>query len=69
MVGHSYGGIVSTNAAASHPNVKALVDIAAFIPDAGENAFFLATQFQGSQIVPPGVPRCNVDGPSIADGA
>jgi pimeloyl-ACP methyl ester carboxylesterase len=35
-VGHSYGGAVITGAAAGNPNVKALVYIAAFAPDAGE---------------------------------
>jgi len=35
-VGHSYGGAVITGAAAGTPNVKALVYIAAFAPEAGE---------------------------------
>jgi pimeloyl-ACP methyl ester carboxylesterase len=35
-VGHSYGGAVITGAAAGNANVKALVYIAAFAPDAGE---------------------------------
>jgi pimeloyl-ACP methyl ester carboxylesterase len=35
-VGHSYGGAVITGAAAANPNVKALVYLAAFAPDAGE---------------------------------
>jgi pimeloyl-ACP methyl ester carboxylesterase len=35
-VGHSYGGAVITGAAAGNPNVKALVYIAAFAPEAGE---------------------------------
>ena len=34
--GHSYGGAVITNAAASAPNVVALVYVAAFAPDEGE---------------------------------
>ncbi|GAA3467376.1 hypothetical protein GCM10018965_019290 [Nonomuraea roseola] len=33
LVGHSYGGAVITNAAAGVGNVKALVYIAAFVPD------------------------------------
>ena len=37
LAGHSYGGAVITNAAAGHPNVKALVYIAAFAPDKGES--------------------------------
>lgn len=42
VVGHSYGGAVITGAAAENPNVKALVYIAAFVPEAGEpiGAFF-----------------------------
>ncbi|MFF3484125.1 alpha/beta fold hydrolase [Streptomyces sp. NPDC002701] len=37
LVGHSYGGAVVTNAAASDPDVKALVYVAAYVPDAGES--------------------------------
>ncbi len=36
LVGHSYGGAVITGAAAGSANVKALVYIAAFAPEAGE---------------------------------
>ena len=36
MVGHSYGGAVITGAAAGEPNVRALVYLAAFAPDANE---------------------------------
>ena len=36
LVGHSYGGSVITNAAAGHPNVKALVYVDAAAPDVGE---------------------------------
>lgn len=36
LVGHSYGGAVITEAG-THPNVAALVYIAAFAPDAGES--------------------------------
>ena len=35
-VGHSYGGAVITGAAAGNSNVKALIYIAAFAPEAGE---------------------------------
>lgn len=37
LVGHSYGGVVITNAAEGNPNVKALVYIAAYAPAEGEN--------------------------------
>ena len=36
LVGHSYGGFVTTNAATGNPNVKALVYVDAFIPDQGD---------------------------------
>lgn len=37
LVGHSYGGSVITVASASSPNVKALVYVDAFAPEAGES--------------------------------
>jgi pimeloyl-ACP methyl ester carboxylesterase len=40
LVGHSYGGVVITEAG-TDPKVKALVYLAAFVPDAGESAFGL----------------------------
>lgn len=52
LVGHSYGGAVITNAAVGAPNVKALVYIAAFAPDAGENLASLVTKNPGTQITP-----------------
>jgi len=36
VVGHSYGGLVISGAAAGNPNVKALVYLAAFAPEANE---------------------------------
>ena len=39
LVGHSYGGVVITNAGASGGDVKALVYVDAFIPEAGEAVF------------------------------
>src|SRR5215475_14718057 len=36
LAGHSYGGAVISNAAASAPNVVGLVFVAAFAPDEGE---------------------------------
>jgi pimeloyl-ACP methyl ester carboxylesterase len=38
LVAHSYGGFVTTNAAAGNTNVKALVYIDSFMPDEGEIA-------------------------------
>jgi pimeloyl-ACP methyl ester carboxylesterase len=37
LVGHSYGGEVITNAAAGDPDIKALVYVAASVPDVGES--------------------------------
>ncbi len=48
LVGHSYGGAVITNAATGLANVKALVYVAAFAPDAGEPVAQLVGQFPGS---------------------
>ncbi|WP_218825060.1 alpha/beta fold hydrolase [Streptosporangium subroseum] len=50
LAGHSYGGIVITNAARGHANVKALVYLGAFAPDEGESALQLAGQFPGSEL-------------------
>jgi pimeloyl-ACP methyl ester carboxylesterase len=52
LVAHSYGGAVITNAATGKPNVKALVYVAAFIPDKGEVATDLL-KFPGSLLVLP----------------
>jgi pimeloyl-ACP methyl ester carboxylesterase len=52
LVGHSYGGAVITNAAVGHANVKALVYIAGFAPDAGESLVQLVTMNPGSGIGP-----------------
>jgi len=48
LVGHSYGGAVITNAATGNPNVKALVYVDAFVPDAGESVLQLASMNPGS---------------------
>jgi pimeloyl-ACP methyl ester carboxylesterase len=50
LVGHSYGGQVITTAANGHENVKSLVYVAAFAPDAGEAAAELAGKFPGSTL-------------------
>jgi pimeloyl-ACP methyl ester carboxylesterase len=48
LVGHSYGGMVITNAVTGDPDVKALVYINAFIPAQGETAFGLTAAQPGS---------------------
>jgi len=56
LVAHSMGGTVITNAAAGKTNVKALVYIAAFVPDVGETQGELITKFPGSLVQPVSVP-------------
>lgn len=50
LAGHSYGGAVITDAAAGHPNVRALVYIAAFAPDEGETGLGILGQYPGSDL-------------------
>jgi pimeloyl-ACP methyl ester carboxylesterase len=45
VVGHSYGGVVITGAAAGNSNVKSLVYVAAFAPDADEPITAAASKF------------------------
>ena len=52
LVGHSYGGFVTTNAATGNTNVKALVYVDAYIPAQGDTINSLTAQFPGSQITP-----------------
>lgn len=55
LVGHSYGGAVITEAG-NHPNVAALVYIAAFVPDAGESVNTLIGGFPTDGPQPPILP-------------
>ena len=50
LVGHSYGGPVITEAANGKSNVKALVYVAGFAPDAGESSLSLSGKFPGSTL-------------------
>ncbi|MFI2351786.1 alpha/beta fold hydrolase [Streptomyces sp. NPDC019443] len=51
LVGHSYGGTVISDAAVGEEDkVKALVYIAAFLPDAGETSLGLSNKFPGSTL-------------------
>lgn len=52
LVGHSYGGMVISNAAIGQANVKALVYVAAFAPETGESAGGLNSKFPGSLVGP-----------------
>ncbi|MER6081065.1 alpha/beta hydrolase [Streptomyces sp. NPDC001833] len=51
LVGHSYGGMVITNAALGNSNVKALVYIDAFIPAKGQSAGEIAASEPGSGVI------------------
>jgi pimeloyl-ACP methyl ester carboxylesterase len=50
LVGHSYGGMVISKASAGAGNVKALVFIAAFAPEAGDSAATLSGRYPGSTL-------------------
>jgi len=52
LVGHSYGGMVLTNAATGAPNVEALVYIAAFAPDTDDSVGSLSGLNPGSGVKP-----------------
>ena len=55
LVGHSYGGVVITEAG-NHPNVAALAYIAAFAPDTGESVSSLIADPPTGAPVPPILP-------------
>lgn len=63
LVGHSYGGPVISEAATDQDNVKALVYVAAFAPEVGENAAELSGRFPGSSLGPALAPPV-----ALADG-
>lgn len=50
LVGHSYGGMVITQAAASLDNVDALVYVGAFAPNTGESTLQLTGLYPGSSL-------------------
>jgi pimeloyl-ACP methyl ester carboxylesterase len=50
LVGHSYGGALITQLAGAATDVKSLVYVAAFVPQAGETIGALNAQFPGSEI-------------------
>lgn len=50
LVGHSYGGMVISEAARGNPNVKALVFVGGFAPEAGETAFGISDKYPGSTL-------------------
>ncbi|MBQ0904170.1 alpha/beta fold hydrolase [Micromonospora sp. U21] len=50
LVGHSYGGMVITEAAAGNDKVAGLVYVCAFAPAQGESAFELSNRFPGGTL-------------------
>jgi pimeloyl-ACP methyl ester carboxylesterase len=58
LVGHSYGGVVITEAG-NHPSVAALVYITAFAPDTGESVSSLIADPPPGAPVPPILPPVN----------
>jgi len=63
LVGHSYGGSVISEAATGTDNVKALVYVAAFAPEVGENAGELSGRYPGGSLAPTLAPPV-----ALADG-
>lgn len=45
LVGHSYAGVVISEAAGAAPNVRSLVFVAGYAPDVGESAAAIAARF------------------------
>ncbi len=71
LVGHSYGGMVMTNAAVGNPNIRALVYIAAFAPDKDDTVGGLASSEPGSLLGPATLtirPYTKPDGTPSAEG-
>jgi pimeloyl-ACP methyl ester carboxylesterase len=65
LAGHSYGGAVISNAAASAPNVAGLVFVAAFAPDEGERLGEVAASSKDSIL---GTAQVQYQYPSGPDG-
>jgi pimeloyl-ACP methyl ester carboxylesterase len=57
LVGHSYGGLVISEASADNDAVAALVYVNAFVPDHGKTAFDLSTEYPGSTLADALEPR------------
>ncbi|MBL8127930.1 MAG: alpha/beta hydrolase [Chloroflexia bacterium] len=68
LVGHSYGGMVISNAAPMADNVVGLVYVCAFIPEEGESIQALSEQATDSLLGPALVPRQYPNGPGEEPG-
>lgn len=62
LVGHSYGGNVISNAVNGKGNVKALVYVAAYAPEAGESPASISEKFPGSTLGPTLAPPVGLAG-------
>jgi pimeloyl-ACP methyl ester carboxylesterase len=72
LAGHSYGGVVITNAATGNANVKALVYVAAYAPDQGDTVLSLSDLGTDDQLGPAALditPFPNPDGTVGQEGA
>jgi pimeloyl-ACP methyl ester carboxylesterase len=63
LVGHSYGGMVISNAATGNPNVKALVYVAAYAPHEGDTVGGLSALAPGSMLGPDAITVRTFPGP------
>ena len=52
LVGHSYGGVVVSNASYGRTDVRALVYTAAFVPDEGDSIISLTHDFNPPAVLP-----------------
>jgi pimeloyl-ACP methyl ester carboxylesterase len=68
LVGHSYGGVVISNAATGNDQVKALVCLNGWMTDEGESQLELLERFEGS-LVGPSVRPVPFTGPDGSEGA
>lgn len=50
LAGHSYGGMVISEAAAGNENIAGLVYVSAFVPEQGDSAFSLSASAPGSTL-------------------
>ncbi|MFU8947577.1 alpha/beta fold hydrolase [Mycetocola zhadangensis] len=50
LVGHSYGGLVISEASSANDKVAALVYVSAFVPEQGDSAFSLSASAPGSTL-------------------
>ncbi|WP_431279350.1 alpha/beta fold hydrolase [Leifsonia poae] len=62
LVGHSYGGLVISEAAAGNESVAGLVYVNAFVPEHGQTAFDLSNEFPGSTLGDALAPQKLADG-------